>query len=102
MHFRWEFDPEDIARVKAFVAEWTDDAFVRDRMAVNLAERKPKVTREKFWKLLVACLLTTQQKSGPASSVMRFIRLNPFPLGLSVCEDCSCVATLAKSEIERF
>jgi hypothetical protein len=41
--------------------------------------------REDFWKQMVACLLTTQQRSGPTSAVTRFIRTAPFPLAYRTC-----------------
>ena len=65
MRFAWHIEPEDTAKVQAFVNLHCNDAFVRQRITKNLSKQKPPVTEEDFWECLVACLLTTQQKSGP-------------------------------------
>ena len=66
--------------MKTLVADQTGNALIRAREERNLAETKPAVTKERFWRAMVSMRLTTRQKSGPESHVARFIRLNPFPL----------------------
>ena len=62
-----------------------NDAFVKQRITKNLSKQKPPVSEEEFWECLVACLLTTQQRSGPKSIVTQFIATRPFPLRYEVC-----------------
>jgi hypothetical protein len=85
MRFTWHIEPEDIAKVQAFVNSRCHDTFVKQRIAKNLSKQKPPISEEEFWECLVACLLTTQQKSGPKSKVTEFIATRPFPLRYDVC-----------------
>ena len=62
-----------------------DNPFVRGRIATNLRDHKPPVTKELFWEVMVACLLTTQQRSGPGSHVTRFISTSPCLLRHELC-----------------
>ena len=44
MRFAWHIEPEDIAKVQAFVNLHCNDAFVRQRIAKNLSKQKPPVS----------------------------------------------------------
>jgi len=94
MKLDWIIEPADIAKVKAFVDEHRENAFVQSRVKRNLRSKKPSVSREEFWEVLVGCLLTTQQRSGPNSPVSRFMGKQPFPLSLGTC--------CGQSEMEKF
>lgn len=85
MKIIWQIDPDDIAKVKDFFDRHKENAFVRMRIATNLKDDKPPVTKEAFWEVMISCLLTTQQRSGPGSSVTRFISTSPFLLGNNLC-----------------
>jgi hypothetical protein len=85
MKIVWQIDDGDIARVKGFLDLHVDNPFVKSRIATNLRDDKPPVTRELFWEVMIACLLTTQQRSGPDSPVTRFISTNPFRLRHEIC-----------------
>jgi len=85
MKHHWEIEPSDIENVKAFIDKHRDDLIVKRRYKRNLRDDKPRVEKETFWKQMVACLLTTQQRSGPTSAVTRFIIKKPFSLALETC-----------------
>lgn len=85
MRIVWQIDDGDIARVKGFLDLHRDDPFVKSRIATNLGGDKPPVSRERFWEVMIACLLTTQQRSGPGSPVTRFISTSPFRLRHELC-----------------
>ncbi len=85
MKITWQVDEEDIARVKEFFDLHRDNAFVKSRIATNLRDDKPPVTKELFWDVMIACLLTTQQRSGPGTPVTRFISTSPFLLRHALC-----------------
>ena len=85
MKIVWQIDDGDIARVKEFLDLHVDDPFVKSRIATNLKDDKPPVAMERFWDVMIACLLTTQQRSGPGSPVTRFISTSPFLLRLELC-----------------
>lgn len=85
MKIVWQIDREDIAKVKEFFDRHSANAFVKMRLATNMKDDKPAVTKELFWEVMISCLLTTQQRSGPGSSVTRFISTSPYPLRLDLC-----------------
>lgn len=85
MKIEWEIEPDDIAKVKDFFNCHKDNTFVKCRIATNLKDDKLPITKELFWEVMISCLLTTQQRSGPGSSVTRFISTSPFPLPHAQC-----------------
>ena len=85
MKLTWEIEPEDVQRVKSFLAAHKSSAFVQQRIDRNCRPNKPRVRKAAFWRQLVACLLTTQQRSGPGSAVSRFNNTKPFPLNYKLC-----------------
>jgi hypothetical protein len=85
MRIIWQVDAEDVAKTKVFVQKQQDNPLVKDRIESNLRKDKPPVSKEDFWYVMVGCLLTTQQRSGPSSSVARFLRVRPFPSNYAVC-----------------
>lgn len=85
MKIIWQIDTKDIAQVNEFFTRHKENTFVRNRIATNLKNDKPPVTKERFWEVMISCLLTTQQRSGPGSSVTRFISTTPFPLNYELC-----------------
>jgi hypothetical protein len=76
----WEVAPDDVERLQAFYRAYEEDPMVRERRRTNLAESKPLLDKPFIWRAMVACLLTTQQRSGPESATTRFIATKPFPL----------------------
>ena len=102
MKHSWTIEPTDIEKVKAFLDLHRDDLFVRQRIEWNLRDEKPAVTKEDFWQQLVACLLTTQQRSGPTSAVTRFIRTTPVPLAYKACLEHPDVEEFAKGTLTKF
>ena len=102
MKIIWQVDAEDVAKVKAFVEQYQDDPFVKDRIVSNLRDSKPPVTKEYFWYVMVGCLLTTQQRSGPDSSVVRFLQVKPFPLEYAVCRQRNDVADYTQAALASF
>ena len=85
MRLSLQIEPEDIEKVRAFLDSRRNEPFVRNRIAKNLGKEKPQITKRAFWECMVACLLTTQQRSGPKSAVTRFITTRPFPLRYKLC-----------------
>lgn len=94
MKLSWQVTDRDIRKLKLFVAEYKDDPFVLRRKQRNLGKEKKRISKVKFWHAMVACLLTTQQRSGPDTPINRFIRNKPFLLGYKTCQ--------AKLDLEKF
>jgi hypothetical protein len=80
MELEWKISAKDATRVRNLVKQQKGSPLVQYRMRVNLAKVKAPVSRDTFWRALVGALLTSQQRSGPESSVSRFINTRPHPI----------------------
>ena len=102
MKIIWQIEPTDIARVRSFLDLYRDDPFVRYRMARNQRVDKPQVSKEEFWRALVSCMLTSQQRSGPDAPVTRFISTIPFPLDYHLCRSQRDIRSFAQNTLASF
>ena len=80
MKIVWEVEPEEVAQLRRFVSAGKDNPFVRSRIERNVTNPPTSVEIDLFWQVLVSCLLTSRQRSGPDSYVSQFLRSKPFPL----------------------
>jgi hypothetical protein len=74
-----------VAAVRSLVERFEKTEFLQSRRARNVLQPPPEFSREEFWRVLLGCLLTTQQRSTKGSPVHLFLELNPFPVTLSAC-----------------
>jgi hypothetical protein len=102
MRIVWQIEPEDVGRVRSFLELHQDDPFVRYRIERNLRAEKPDVSKEEFWQVLVSCLLTSQQRSGPGTPVTRFISTVPFPLNYHLCRSQQDLGRFAQDTLTSF
>ncbi|NKC16266.1 MAG: hypothetical protein GKR94_29900 [Gammaproteobacteria bacterium] len=102
MRIVWQIDPDDIARVKGFYEEHSDNAFVKTRITTNLRTEKPPISKGDFWDRMVGCLLTTQQRSGPGSSVTKFLLTRPSPLEYKTCVEQDNLGEFARKVLSEF
>lgn len=102
MKLLWQIDAADVERARGFVALHRGNAFVQHRIKKNLAPTKPAVTKAQVWQEMVACLLTTQQRSGPQSHVTRFIKTEPSPLSYDICREKDDLNTFALETLIQF
>jgi len=82
----WGLSNKDIKEVKEFVKQHHKNRFVQARIKKNLAKSKSRITKSVFWRNLISCLVTTQQRSGPNSFVNKFLNSNSFLLDYSICK----------------
>jgi hypothetical protein len=75
----------DVADVRSLMGRFENTEFLRSRRARNVFPPPPDFSRDEFWRVLIGCLLTTQQRSTKGSPVHLFLELNPFPVTLSAC-----------------
>ena len=69
--------------VKQLVKDHKKDDFVVNRINRNLRGDRLKLPPSHCWHVLIMCLLTTQQRSGPQSHVYRLLASKPFALRLT-------------------
>jgi hypothetical protein len=59
--------------------------FVQARIAANVVGEAPAFSRDRFWRFMLDCLISTRKPSGPNSRVRKFRQLDPHPLTLEKC-----------------
>jgi len=87
MKLHWEIEESDIQKIKKFFNKNKDNPFVLERINRNLKKKNINLSKNAFFKTMVVCLLTTQQRSGPDSIVTKFINKKPFPLQYEDCKN---------------
>ena len=80
MKFSWSIHSKDVAAVQAVVSQFRESRMVRIRLKANFRKTQPRMTRAKVWKMMMDCLLTTQQKSSYEGAVARLNRSRPYKL----------------------
>lgn len=102
MHLMWNIEERDVETVKDFFPRWSNDPFVNLRQQRNINLPRPVISRESIWMVMVGCLVTTQQRSGPGSAVKRFLNTQPFVLNYNECVNKSNLEQFAENTITSF
>ncbi len=102
MKLIWQIGKKDVKKVKAFFDRHKNNPFVKNRISRNIKKSSPKVTKDHFWEAMISCLLTTQQRSGPDSSVSKFICTKPFPLNFPICRSKTNLEKFVSNTITKF
>ncbi len=102
MNIDWTIEKRDVDQVRTLVSSATEGRFTASRIRDNVApEYLPVFERGSFWRVMLGCLLTTQQRSGPDSSVTRFLGRRPFCPALDQCVE-DTVEALVVQELTQF
>jgi hypothetical protein len=102
MEIMWHVTEADVTRAKELIDQLADNPLVRSRREKNCATTKRQVDRKWFWQQMVSMRLTTQQKSGPKSSVARFARENPFPLSYEAISGAASVEPFVAQTLRKW
>ena len=102
MKLLWQIEHSDIQKVKSFYEAQKTNAFVLNRIERNVKKALPQFSEELFWEAMISCLITTQQRSGPDSSVTKFICTKPFPLNYSKCRASGNLQNTVAETITEF
>ena len=86
LRLEWLIDDRDLHAVQALLEHVSANLFVASRIQDNVSGPAPQFSKEEFWRVMLGCLLTTQQRSGSGSRVHQFLRRTPFEPAL---DDCS-------------
>tara|TARA_Y100000588_G_scaffold224813_1_gene238767 strand:+ start:2021 stop:2767 length:747 start_codon:yes stop_codon:yes gene_type:complete len=79
LNIHWNISQADIEKVKKVITE-NENAFLQARELRNVKKQNIVISKDKILKTMIMCLLTSQQRSGPNSTVGQFLRLDPFPV----------------------
>ncbi len=92
----------DVAAVQRLIARSKNTAFFRDRRARNVSPPSPNFSCAEFWRVLLGCLLTTQQRSTKGTPVDTFLETRPFPLRFEACKNAQSVRQFVLKAIKSF
>lgn len=89
MKLKWEFAEQDFEKIRKLIVKNNDKTFFKSRLAKNIEKKGIISERDKIWKCIIICLLTSQQNSSAESPISRYSRQKPFPLELENCKSNS-------------
>ncbi len=99
MHFNWSVPDSDVLRLNDFV-KLHHNPFVARRISRNVNRQDVRVDKDAILRQMIMCLLTTQQRSGPNSSVAIFLRKIPFPLTESAISGQQDIETFVRQTLK--
>ncbi|MBK7095616.1 MAG: hypothetical protein IPH57_11395 [Saprospiraceae bacterium] len=79
MNITWNISENDIQRIKKVLID-NENAFIVKRRKRNVDRQNIVINEDIIIKAMIACLLTSQQRSGPNSVVGQFLSKELFPL----------------------
>jgi hypothetical protein len=75
----------DVEAIRKVCESAANTPFVLARIAANVVGEAPAFSRDRLWRFILDCLLSTRQRAGPNSRVRKFGQLDPHPLTLEKC-----------------
>lgn len=101
MQIEWVITPDDEQRYREFVRKYEAHPIVQERLKRNVQRTGVDISVSIVWARVVACLLTTQQKSGRGSRVDQFIRNEKRLFSFDFCRESDALATVAKEALKK-
>lgn len=102
MEIMWEIELQDIEKLLAFFDAHQDSPFIQTRIERNIEQPNFNPSKSEFFETMIACLITTQQRSGPDSAVTKFLLTKPFPLSYEFCVNQSDLFNFVRNTISDF
>lgn len=99
MNINWNISQADIDKVKKVIAN-NENAFLQARQLRNVEKQNIVINKEIVVKTMIMCLLTSQQRSGPNSTVGQFLRLDPFPVTIEKLTKTNNVEEFVKDTLK--
>jgi thermostable 8-oxoguanine DNA glycosylase len=102
MKIVWKIGKREAMDIAQFIKSRESSAFVEQRLFRNVNGHRPTRTKTWVWSVLVTCLLTTQQRSGPQSKVQAFSSSKPFPLRYSLIRSQNDISKFVAEVLRDF
>jgi len=100
LNINWNISQADIDKVKKVLTD-NQNAFLRARQLRNVEKQNIVIDKDSIVKTMIMCLLTSQQRSGPNSTVGQFLRLDPFPITIEKLTTASNVEEFIKGTLRQ-
>jgi hypothetical protein len=73
---------QDAEAIRNVVRKFCSLSLVRERLRANVDNGPLVFSKDRTWRAMIACLLSSAQRCGPQSQVHEFSELDPYPLRL--------------------
>lgn len=100
MNITWYISDNDIQRIKDFVRE-NENPFLLHRIIRNIDRKNILLNENIIIKTMLACLLSSQQRSGPNSPVGLFLNKKPFPITLEELTRTNNIESFLKNTLKQ-
>jgi len=81
----WTIPEQQLSAIKDFYMQHADRPMVQRRRQKNVVCEGRDFSRDAFIKVMLSCLCTSRQLSGPNDRVAQFFRRHPFPITEQYC-----------------
>lgn len=98
----WEFTEDEIFRIEEIIATQLENPFVKRRRERNVIPKEIGIDEPDFWNAHLIAQLTSQQRSGPDSSVSQFVKNEIHTIGLTQCRETNNTKRLVSTVLEDY
>lgn len=100
MNISWTITDKDIQEIKKVLID-NENPFLIKRRERNVHRQNIVINEDIIIKTMIACLLTSQQRSGPNSVVGRFLSKEPFPINFESISNVDKIEDYVKQELKK-
>jgi hypothetical protein len=100
MNISWNITDYDIQKIKKVLID-NENPFLIKRRERNVHRQNIVINEDVIIKTMIACLLTSQQRSGPNSVVGRFLSKEPFPINFESISNVDKIEDYLKQELKK-
>jgi hypothetical protein len=101
MEFRWVMSNDNKKPYSDFIERYKNHRFVEERIDRNLKHNDTGISKDHFWRALIGCLLTTQQRSGLGSRVEKLLNSGNPILDFEHCWTAKNLPKLVEETLSR-
>lgn len=100
MKINWQIESRDIIGLVDFLSD-NINAFTKKRWERNVEKKEINITEDSIIHVMIMCLLSSQQRSGPNSPLGKFLIKDPFPINLSNLESSADIELFVKNVLRK-
>ncbi len=100
MNITWNITDKDIQKIKKVLID-NENPFLIKRRERNVNRQNIVINEDVIIKTMIACLLTSQQRSGPNSVVGRFLSKEPFPINFESISKVDKIEDYLKQKLKK-
>lgn len=102
MKHNWIISKKDIDLVMRVCSQQSTHPIYKQRIDENIGIENVKISKEKLWKFIFTCLLTTQQRSTKDSKINKFLKSDYDSINLKKLSEIKNVEKYIASQLKNF